>query len=108
MLGTLAFAAFAAEGCNFHPHPDDKAAVYQLLDRNDLSSVEVFESRISGVITLKGDVASADRKARAEAIVRQAAPGYTISNQLRLDNFGVANPPNDTTATARSKDVTLQ
>jgi hypothetical protein len=103
LLGAFAVASFAATGCSFHLHPDDKVAVYQVFDQNGLSSVEVFESRTSGVITLKGEVADAARKARAELLAKQAAPGYTISNQLHVDSFGIVNPPNDTTATARAK-----
>jgi hypothetical protein len=101
LLGAVALAAFAAQGCGFHLHPDDKAAVYQSLDQNDLSSVEVSENRVSGVIRLKGDVGNAYRKARAEAVAQQAAPGYTISNQLHVDNSGIVNPPNGATASAK-------
>jgi osmotically-inducible protein OsmY len=101
LLGTFVLALFAAEGCNIHQRPDDKAAVYQLFDQNGLSSVEVSQDRISGVITLKGDIANADRKARAEALARQAAPDYTISNQLHVDNSGIANPPQSSGAGAK-------
>jgi hypothetical protein len=119
LFGVAALVAFAAQGCGFHLHPDDKAAVYQSLDQNDLSSVEVSENRISGVITLKGVVINTDHKARAAVLAQQAAPGYTISNQLQVDkNSGFANPPNgaagatappnNTTAEAKSKDKALR
>jgi hypothetical protein len=119
LLGAVALVAFAAQGCGFRLHPDDKAAVYQSLDQNDLSSVEVSENRASGVITLRGDVVNTDHKARAQALAQQAAPGYTISNQLHVDNnsgfagppSGAASatePPNNTTAAAKSKDKALR
>lgn len=82
-------ASTAMAGCHINAHPDDQAAVYQALDQNNLRSVMVSQDRGAGVITLSGIVGSNDRKTQAEKAVRQAAPGYTISDQLRIDNSGV-------------------
>ncbi len=46
----------------------------------------VSQNRHSGVITLSGIVGSPDRKAQAESLAAQSAPGYTITNNLRVDN----------------------
>jgi hypothetical protein len=90
---TLLFLSLATVsgvvGCNFRPHPDDQAAVYQVLDKNDLGSVEVLQNRLSGVITLKGIVGDAQRKSLAESLVQQTAPGYTINDQIKVNNTGV-------------------
>ena len=67
-------------------HPDDQAAVYQVLDQNKLASVEVSQDRGAGVITLRGVVATAASKAQAEQLTREAAPGYTVKNQLQVQS----------------------
>lgn len=88
-------AATGFLGCHSASHPDDQAAIYQALNQHDLASVQVSEDRGNGVITLKGIVGSNDGKARAEQLAQQAAPGYTIQNQLTVDNTGLmslANP----------------
>ena len=93
-IGLLALGAvmlvglLALVGCH-GDHPDDKAAVYNALYQHDLASVEVSQDRHNGVITLRGIVGSADRKTHAEDLARQAAPGYTITNQLTVDNSGI-------------------
>lgn len=85
---TLAFA-IALPGCNSGSHPDDSAAVYQALQKNDLSSVQVQQDRSKGVITLTGLVGDQARKDHAQQLAQQAAPGYTIQNNLNIDNSGV-------------------
>lgn len=72
-------------------HPDDRTAVYQSFDKNHLSSVEVFEDQDSGVIRLNGIVGSPDQKSKAEMLARQAAPGYTIQDDLKVVNAGVVS-----------------
>lgn len=88
LVSATSLAAGTAAGCHGQ-HPDDRAAVYQTLSQHDLSNVEVFEDRDHGVITLKGIVGSGDSKNRAEQLTRQAAPGYTVQDQLTLDNTGI-------------------
>lgn len=92
-LSTVAFA-FTFAGCH-GSHPDDSAAVYNTLHQHDLSSVQVDQDRDKGVITLTGIVGDQARKDHAQQLAQQAAPGYTIQNNLRVDNsavLGAANP----------------
>lgn len=92
-LATLG-AAGAMAGCHAQ-HPDRKAQVYQALSQHEMASVEVYEDRNHGVITLKGIVGSANNKTQASQLVEQAAPGYRVDNQLTVDAnglMGLANP----------------
>jgi BON domain len=79
-------------GCRSNAHPDVQAKVYKVLDSHDFASVEVSQDRGAGVITLRGVVGSADRRSRAEELVREAAPGYTVKNQLQVQNSATAVP----------------
>jgi hyperosmotically inducible protein len=81
---TAAFLAmFALAGCNRDAqHPDVKDAVDSAMTSNNLGVVKVSQDRDKGVLTLTGDVISADDKARAETVAKGAAPGYTIANDL--------------------------
>ncbi len=76
-------------GCHRYAHPDDKQAVYTALRANQLNSVDVYQDRDSGMITLRGIVGSADQKARAATVAQQAAPGYTITNELQVQSAGL-------------------
>lgn len=92
-LATAAFT-FSFTGCHA-THPDDAAAVYQALAQHELASVQVAQDRGNGVITLSGMVGDETRKDRAQQLAQQAAPGYTIRNNLHVDNTGIlgeANP----------------
>lgn len=95
-LVTAAFAfPLTFSGCHSSAHPDDSAAVYKALQQHDLDSVEIAQDQAKGVITLTGIVGSKDRKDRALTFAQQAAPGYTIQNNIQVDNGGVlgmANP----------------
>jgi hyperosmotically inducible protein len=83
-------AAFAIAGCHNHAdHPDEKSAVTNSLSGNNLSAVSVSQDRDKGVMTLSGNVDSDDQKTQAENLAKQAAPDYTIA-----DEIGV-RPPND-------------
>jgi hyperosmotically inducible protein len=74
---------FALAGCNRDAqHPDVKDAVDSAMTSNNLGVVKVSQDRDKGVLTLTGDVISADDKARAETVAKGAAPGYTIANDL--------------------------
>ena len=81
------FLGFA--GCHRYAHHDNKQAVYDALRGNHLDSIEVYQDRDSGVITLRGIVGSADQKARATTIAQQAAPGDTITNDLQVQSAGL-------------------
>lgn len=73
----LAFA-----GCEKAIHPDEKSAVSDSLKGNNLSAVDVSQDREKGVMTLKGNVDSQDLKSRAESLAKQAAPDYTIADEI--------------------------
>ena len=81
-------ATFTWAGCNRENHPDVKYAVDSAMTQNGLGVVKVSQDREKGVLTLKGNVESEDQKAQADNIARQAAPGYTIANELGV------TPPN--------------
>ncbi|MCC7124640.1 MAG: BON domain-containing protein [Acidobacteria bacterium] len=50
----------------------------------DASDINVDTNGTAKVVTLKGSVATADERARAEEIAMREAPGYRIDNQLVL------------------------
>ncbi len=79
--------ALAISGCQHHP--DQSAAVYSSLAQNDLRSVSVSQNRDSGIMTLTGIVGSADRKAQAERLAKQAAPDYTVANNITVQSAGL-------------------
>jgi len=85
LLGAAAMLAGAMvlAGCNNHAsHPDEKSAVSNSLDSNHLNNVSVSQDRDKGVMTLSGNVDSDDAKAQAETLAKQAAPDYTIANEV--------------------------
>jgi hyperosmotically inducible protein len=78
LLGMLALA-----GCNRNAqHADVKDAVDGAMTKNNLGVVKVAQDRDKGVLTLTGDVISADDKSRAEQVAKENAPDYTIANEL--------------------------
>ena len=52
--------------------------------RVDASGINVDTSASTKTVVLKGSVPTAEQKATAEAIAREQAKGYTISNQLTV------------------------
>jgi hyperosmotically inducible periplasmic protein len=88
-------------GCVTNEHPEVKLAVYSALDQHDLRSVTVSEDRRAGVITLSGIVGASDRRQRAEQIAQQAAPGYSILDQIQVDNAGLQGDEQAATQTAQ-------
>lgn len=102
-VATLVACGFTA-ACQSGGHPDDQQAVYKALTSHDLASVVVDQNRDKGVIKLSGIVGSADRKNSAQQLAQQAAPGYTIDNQVQVDQAGLLNAPNtsDQSAMAQS------
>ncbi len=69
-------------------HADVKDAVNTAMTRNNLGVVNVSQDRTKGVLTLTGDVETADQKAQAESVAAQAAPGYTIANEIGVRPIG--------------------
>jgi hyperosmotically inducible protein len=83
------FAVFTLVGCESRKqHPDEKDAVNSALTSANLGVVSVSQDRDKGVMTLTGDVESADKKQQAESVAKQAAPDYTISNQVGVRPVG--------------------
>lgn len=78
---TVLAGALAVAGCNKN-HPDEKSAVTNSLNSNNLSAVDVSQNREKGVMTLSGNVNSDDRKSQAETLAKQAAPDYTVANEI--------------------------
>lgn len=74
--------------CEANKHPDVKDAVNSALTQNNLGVVSVSQDREKGVITLKGDVDTQDEKDQAQQVARQAAPGYTIANEVGVRPAG--------------------
>ena len=82
--------AMVIAGCNKN-HPDEKAAVTNTLDNNHLGKVNVSQDREKGVMTLSGNVDSEDAKAQAETLAKQAAPDYTVANEIGVRPPEAAN-----------------
>ena len=88
-LGAVALVGILAlVGCN-RDHPDVKQSVYSTLSQHDLASIEVFQDRHKGEITLRGIVGSPDQKTQAETLTQQAAPGYSIKDQIQVQSAGI-------------------
>ncbi|MFZ0705230.1 MAG: BON domain-containing protein [Candidatus Korobacteraceae bacterium] len=89
-LVAAAFAAVLILGaCNNNPqHPDVKDAVDTAMTRHDLGVVKVSQDRDKGVLTLSGDVETPDKKSEAESVAKDAAPGYTIANEIGVRPVG--------------------
>lgn len=102
LLGSVAVLAgtLVLAGCHGR-HPDDKMAVYAALSQHNLNSIEVFQDRESGMLTLRGIVGSPDQKSNAENVARQAAPGYSIKNQVQVDSAGLEGLENKASQTAQ-------
>src|ERR1700758_5594609 len=73
--------AMQIAGCN-KSHPDEKSAVTNSLNGNNLNDVSVSQDRDKGVMTLSGSLDNADAKNRAERLAKEAAPDYTIANEI--------------------------
>ena len=82
--------AMVIAGCN-KTHPDEKSAVTNSLNGNNLSAVSVSQDQEKGVMTLSGNVDNADAKSQAETLAKQAAPDYTIANEIGVRPPEVAN-----------------
>jgi hyperosmotically inducible protein len=84
--GTMVIA-----GCQSKGHPDEKGAATNALNSNNLGSIDVSQDRDKGVMTLKGNVASDDAKQQAESLTKQAAPDYTVANEIGVRPPEAAN-----------------
>jgi hyperosmotically inducible protein len=75
-------ASMIVGGCKSKTFPDEKDAVTNSLKGNNLSSIDVSQDQDKGVMTLTGNVASDDAKRQAESLTKQAAPDYSIANEI--------------------------
>jgi len=80
LLGAMLM--FGAACNNKAQHADVKDKVDSAMTQNNLGVVKVAQDRDKGVLTLTGDVISADDKARAESLAKQNAPDYAVANEL--------------------------
>jgi hyperosmotically inducible protein len=79
---SILVGVMAVAGCDKPAHPDEKSAVTDSLKNNNLSAVDVSQDREKGVMTIKGNVDSQELKSQAESVAKQAAPDYTIANEI--------------------------
>ncbi len=77
----IVYGVLTVAGCKPN-HPDEKPAVTTSLSANSLSAVSVSQDREKGVITLTGNLDTQDQKSQAESLARQAAPDYTIADEI--------------------------
>ena len=90
LASTGLMALTLAAGCNnANTHPDVKDNVKTALKNDNLGDIDVSQDRDKGVLTLTGNVASQDDKAKAETVVQQNAPGYTVADQIGVRPSGM-------------------
>ncbi len=70
---------------------------------DNLSNVHISQDRNKGVITLTGTVPSQEKKLLAENAIKQAAPSYTIA-----DEIAVTPPPSPVVTTQSDTDIAIQ
>jgi hypothetical protein len=70
-------------------HPDSRQAVHSALSTHNLASVTVDQDQDKGVIRLTGIVDSAGSRDNAQQLAQQAAPSYTIDNQIQVNRAGL-------------------
>jgi hyperosmotically inducible protein len=86
---TVLAGALAVAGCHNQPaHADEKSAVTNSLNSSNLNSVSVSQDRDKGIMTLTGNVGTDDQKSQAENLARQAAPDYTIADEIGVRPAG--------------------
>ncbi len=85
LIGSVAVlaGALAIAGCQDKAaHPDEKSAVTSSLNSNNLKDVSVSQDQEKGVMTLTGNVDTDDQKSQAAVLAKQAAPDYTIADEI--------------------------
>lgn len=79
----IAFALAAAIACSDRQKaPDVSSDIRHALDQAGLNDVRVSQDRDKGVVTLSGNVAGDDDKARAESVARSIAGTEVVSNEI--------------------------
>jgi hyperosmotically inducible protein len=92
--------ALTIAGCNSPKYGDSKDAVNSALNSNHLGGINVSQDRDKGMMTLTGTVQDQGQKTQAESVAKQAAPSYTIADQI-----AVVPPTNAQTTAAGTKDA---
>lgn len=92
LVATSLVGVFVIAGCQkTQPaFPDFKGAVSSSLTGKDLGSIQVSQDRDKGVITLSGTVPTPEEKQQADSIAKQAAPNYTIADEIAVVSPGTA------------------
>lgn len=92
LVATSLVGVFVIAGCHKTKpdYPDFKGAVSSSLAQKDLGSIQVSQDRDKGVITLSGTVPTLDEKQQAESVAKQAAPNYTIADEIAVVSPGTA------------------
>lgn len=80
----LSAAAILAACSGATASPDVSDSIRKSLDQAVLQSVSVSQDREKGIVTLGGQVASEDDKARAESIARSIAGSQVVANQIAV------------------------
>ena len=103
MKGNLIVSVLAAAaliGCTANRAPDVTAQIRNSLKQAGLNSVTVSQNRDKGVVTLGGNVAQTQDKARAEQIAQPLAQGQVVADEIAV-------LPNGYQSQARSVDSDL-
>jgi hyperosmotically inducible protein len=97
----IAIAIAATVACSDNSKaPDVANDVRHALDQAGLNDVSVSQDRDKGVVTLSGNVRSADDKGRAESIAKSVAGNEVVSDEIAVR-------PNGDESTAKKVDSDL-
>jgi len=82
LLVALAITATMACSANSSKAPDVTSDIRHALDQAGLTDVSVKQDREKSVVTLTGNVATDDDKARAESVARSISGNQVVSNEI--------------------------
>jgi len=88
MLTLLAVGTLA--GCSGTPRksPDVSDSLRKSLDQAGFKDVSVSQDRVKGIVTLGGQVASENDKARAESLAKSLAGAQVVADQIAVIPVG--------------------
>lgn len=93
-------------GCNNKQYGDEKAAVTTALANNGMESIRVTQNRKSGTMTLTGEVKSQAQFAQVTTVAKQAAPDYTVFNDVAV--LPKVNQASTTTSAPSAMDTAIE
>jgi hyperosmotically inducible periplasmic protein len=96
----IAAAGLVACSSNSNKSPDVSGSIQKSLNQQNLKNVSVHDDRDKGVVTLTGNVESAEEKAQADSIARSMAAGQVLADQI-----AVLPPNNDHVAKTVQSDL---